>query len=131
MRTCRVRSNPNRMKAQPHYSRWAGMLQRCYNAKNPAYQHYGGRGIRVCADWKNLFKFQEWCEKTYESGKTLDRKDNSKGYSPENCGWATQSEQRQNARNHTASCKLARERARLGLLEYYRKKKLACTARSL
>ncbi len=79
-----------------HYARWNGMMSRCYRPKDVCFHRYGGRGIRVCREWQKFEVFQAWCLETYESGKTLNRKNNSRGYSAGNCNWATPSEQAKN-----------------------------------
>jgi len=77
------------------YRRWSAMLARCRNPNNPAYSRYGGRGIKVCLRW---LKFENFlADMGYVPfGKTLDRKNNNKGYNPFNCRWATPKEQANN-----------------------------------
>lgn len=87
------------------YKIWSNMKQRCYNAKSSQYNSYGGRGITICDEWKNDFQaFAEWAlthgyqdppiGEDIKRGDTLtiDRIDDDKGYSPENCQWITLSE---------------------------------------
>lgn len=74
------------------YRTWKEMRQRCNNQNTTQYKWYGGKGIGVCADWDDYLKFLEDMGERPE-GKTLDRIDPDKGYSKENCRWATSSEQ--------------------------------------
>lgn len=88
------------------YNVWLGMRKRCYYPKHNCYADYGGRGISVCAEWKDDFaEFQAWAlangYKEAPKGEcTLDRIDNSKGYSPENCRWTSMVIQDNNKRNN-------------------------------
>jgi len=89
------------MSYSPEYEAWAQMIQRCYNPKNHAYSSYGGRGISVCEHWKSSFAgFLKDMGKRPSSKHSLDRIDNSKGYSAENCRWATQKQQTRNTRRN-------------------------------
>lgn len=74
------------------------MRNRCSNPRNKSYADYGGRGIVVCDEWMNDFeKFRDWSnEHGYSNGLSIDRMNNSKGYSPKNCRWTTREEQNNN-----------------------------------
>lgn len=83
------------------YYIYCHMKSRCYNHNNPRYKDYGGRGITICDEWINDFMaFYNWAyEHGYKSNLTIDRIDNNKGYTPDNCQWATKEQQNRNRRN--------------------------------
>ena len=76
------------------------MKDRCFNPNNVSYANYGGRNINVCDEWKYDFEtFKEWAFKNgYKEGLSIERIDNNKGYSPNNCKFISRLDQNKNRR---------------------------------
>jgi hypothetical protein len=87
------------MRRSPEYNSWVAMKTRCLNVNRTDYKNYGGRGITICTEWIESFEkfFKDMGERP--KNKSLERIDNSKGYFPANCKWATREEQAINTRD--------------------------------
>lgn len=90
------------MSDKPIYLNWQTMIQRRENANNPHYHRYGGRGITVCDRWKSFEHFYADMGDPPTRKHSLDRQDNERGYSPDNCRWATARQQLLNTRRSIA-----------------------------
>lgn len=84
------------------YSIWRSIKKRCYDPKNPSYKYYGLKGIEMCDEWRNDYmSFRNWALSSgYKDGLTIDRKNNSLGYFPNNCKWSTYLEQENHRSNN-------------------------------
>lgn len=86
----------------PTYKSWDGMIQRCTNPNNPNWPDYGGRGIAVCDRWRQSFGafLADMGERPED--RSIDRIDVDGDYEPNNCRWATATEQANNTRRAKA-----------------------------
>lgn len=89
------------------YGVWKNMKKRCANPATHNYHRYGGRGITVCDEWLHNFQaFYDWAiangydENAPKGQCTIDRIDNDKGYSPDNCRWVDTATQNRNKSNN-------------------------------
>lgn len=96
----RSRATKHGMYKHKYFDTWVGIIYRCYDPDSSGYHNYGGRGITVCSSWRDSpIEFLKWVDaQNPEEGLTVERKNNSKGYSPSNCKFATKKEQSRNRR---------------------------------
>lgn len=103
-KSCGCLQREVRIKHRQSYTRlytvWSDMKQRCFNKNLRSYEHYGGRGIKICDEWKSFEQFYKWAMRSgYEPILTIDRKDNNGDYTPENCHFITKSENSKKTRS--------------------------------
>jgi hypothetical protein len=118
-----------RESASREFTAWINMRKRCYYTKHPRYNDWGGRGIRVCDQWKDDYSAFLADMGRCPDGKSLDRKDNDGDYTPDNCRWSTRQEQLRNRRKKDV-CRLGHpldmrgsngyRRCRTCFLDYHR-----------
>lgn len=89
------------MRKTPEFGIWCNMRRRCADPNDKYFHIYGGNGITVCKEWQNSFSkfFSDMGERPSDKH-TLDRINSTNGYSPNNCRWATQTEQQNNRRDN-------------------------------
>lgn len=80
---------------------WGNLRARCHNTKHRDYHNYGGRGITVCQEWDSFESFRDWSlSHGYQEDLSIDRINNDRGYSPDNCRWVGRITQGSNKRNN-------------------------------
>lgn len=87
IKSCGCKKIKHSLSSHRLYDVWYQMIQRCNNKNNKSYINYGARGITVCDRWLSVENFIDDMYPSFKEGLSLDRKDNNKGYSPDNCKW--------------------------------------------
>ena len=110
-------NHSHRMSGTRIYGIWQGIKKRCYNPHEARYDRYGGRGIKMCDEWRESFQaFYDWAtENGYEETLSIDRIDNNGDYCPENCRWSDTQEQ---ARNRSSNIRITIGNATKTLTEW-------------
>lgn len=110
-------NHSHRMSGTRIYGIWQGIKKRCYNPHEARYDRYGGRGIKMCDEWRESFQsFYDWSTKNgYEETLSIDRIDNNGDYCPENCRWSDTQEQ---ARNRSSNIRITIGNATKTLTEW-------------
>src|ERR1035437_126594 len=86
-------SAPDQMRFEATIRAYRRMMKRCYYPKTQYFKYYGGRGIKVHKVWRNSLRAFIRDMGLMPAGKSLDRRNNNKNYTPQNCRWATPLEQ--------------------------------------
>lgn len=94
------RNRRHGMVRTPTYRSWQAAKDRCYNKRNERYPIYGAKGVTMCERWRNSFQafLSDMGERP--KGMTIDRIRADGHYEPDNCRWATNSEQVRNKRTN-------------------------------
>lgn len=96
-------SSTHNLSKHPAYNIHNNMIDRCYNPKNIGYHNYGGRGIKVCEEWKDITTFCCWMtDNNYVKGLSIERKNNNGNYEPLNCILIPKENQSKNRRSNYA-----------------------------
>ena len=120
-KSCGCSHVKHKLSYDPCYSTWAGMLNRCNNIKEPNYKHYGGRGIKVCDEWKDITVFKSWLNSVgWQRGLELDRIDNDGDYTPNNCRIVTRQQNVCNTRRSNSPLAGVRKEGERFSARFYR-----------
>ncbi len=90
----------NNRKQMSEWNSWRAMWSRCTDKAYGKYHLYGGRGISVCERWRDFYSFMEDMGRKPSSKHSIERIDRDGDYCPENCVWATQTQQMRNTSNN-------------------------------